>query len=336
MGRIEYLEWLRAIAIVAVVVIHITAPFAKELTPPNILIIPNVISRAAVPLFFMISGVLFLNPQKDISIKAVWCKYIARMIKAFIIFSILYAFVDVSMVEGSTMTRIKIFLVKSINGHYHLWYLYAIMGVYAIVPIIRKIASSVIELRYTLLISFIFISLVPFVQTVLHDNDVVKNLTGDISLYIPTWILYLLIGYCLHNDIVKLPSNKLLIGILFLSCAIMVGAEWMHIGRYTISDKMVISSYTSPFTVIYAVSIFGLAKRLKISCGKILLPLASSSFGIYLIHDLFIIICNNLISHYSLEIEPLLRVVIMTTTVLFASFISVKLLKKTSFFNNII
>lgn len=35
MGRIEYLEWLRAIAIVAVVVIHITAPFAKELTPPT-------------------------------------------------------------------------------------------------------------------------------------------------------------------------------------------------------------------------------------------------------------------------------------------------------------
>ena len=36
MGRIEYLDWLRAIAIVAVVVIHITAPFAKELTPPPI------------------------------------------------------------------------------------------------------------------------------------------------------------------------------------------------------------------------------------------------------------------------------------------------------------
>lgn len=38
MGRIEYLDWLRAIAIVAVVVIHITAPFAKELTPPMYLL----------------------------------------------------------------------------------------------------------------------------------------------------------------------------------------------------------------------------------------------------------------------------------------------------------
>lgn len=47
--------------------------------------------RFGVPVFVMISGALFLKPDKDIPVKKLYSKYIFRIVIAFVFWSFIYA-----------------------------------------------------------------------------------------------------------------------------------------------------------------------------------------------------------------------------------------------------
>lgn len=63
------LDVLRIIATLMVIMIHVSGSFMIKMNDANFASFFGRISASAVPLFFMISGALFLEPNKDISIK---------------------------------------------------------------------------------------------------------------------------------------------------------------------------------------------------------------------------------------------------------------------------
>ena len=81
--RVCCFDLLRVISIFFVIVIHVTsvAPRACDTMTgawmANALI--NSISRWSVPVFFMVSGALFLDPNKQLSIKKLYTKNILRI-----------------------------------------------------------------------------------------------------------------------------------------------------------------------------------------------------------------------------------------------------------------
>jgi Uncharacterized protein conserved in bacteria len=75
--RIFYLDFIRVIAILLVIFIHVsTIDTTKHIgtTDWQIVKMLNYFAHISVPIFFMISGTLILNSQKTLSLKYTWQK----------------------------------------------------------------------------------------------------------------------------------------------------------------------------------------------------------------------------------------------------------------------
>ena len=88
----------------------------------------NELSNFSVPIFFMISGALFLN--RDLSFEIIVNKYIKNLFIHLFLWSIIYWLMNLNLSKFD----IKQKLLQIIGGHYHLWYLFATIGIYIIVP----------------------------------------------------------------------------------------------------------------------------------------------------------------------------------------------------------
>jgi surface polysaccharide O-acyltransferase-like enzyme len=112
----------------------------------------------------MITGVLFLNPEKNITPVKMFKKYFLRIVLAIIIFGIPYCFMEIFFDANMSfkMDQIGIAALNALQGKSwdHMWYLYMIAGLYLCIPFIKifVVNASINILKYTLLILFVFTS----------------------------------------------------------------------------------------------------------------------------------------------------------------------------------
>ena len=153
-GRLYYLDVMRVVAILAVIMVHVSAQNLYDAKIcSNEWIIFNAydsLVRWCVPLFVMISGSLFLN--RNIEIYKIYRKYLLRLVIAFIFWSIIYA-LYAYFKDGLSLTN---FVLEIISGHYHMWYIFMICGLYILTPILKKIAESESVTKYYILLAIIF------------------------------------------------------------------------------------------------------------------------------------------------------------------------------------
>lgn len=235
-NRVIYLDCLRVIATMAVIILH-TAASQWYITPVNslnwkILNIYDSLVRWCVPMFLMISGVFFLDPTKNISKKDIFHKYIKRILIAIIFWGLLYGFIALfakSFINHEKIVSydiIKIF-AKFIFGPpwYHLWFLYLIIGVYMLTPIFRTFISSSKkeDIEYILILFFLLGLLLPTINSILISinqkysiNFSIVELTGYVGYYFAGYYFY-------KNEISKkLKYLIYLFGIISAICTILI------------------------------------------------------------------------------------------------------------------
>jgi len=128
----------------------------------------NAICRPCVPLFVMISGVLFLDPKRNISISKIYKKYIFSIAKTLLFWNIIYVTIDKFAIMGInkeyTYDKDLLFAVYKdfVGGRFHLWYLYMCIGLYALTPFVRHLCKEEMLMKYFLVISVILVQLIPF------------------------------------------------------------------------------------------------------------------------------------------------------------------------------
>ncbi len=139
-NRIIAFDFLRIIAILFVITIHTTAPtfYAYPIKSGGFLLatLLNSISRPAVPIFVMISGALMLDERKQISNKKIFKKSLYLLLILFG-WSIFYASISLIISPPQTGFSISSFIKAILLGHYHLWFLYMLIGLYLFTPILR-------------------------------------------------------------------------------------------------------------------------------------------------------------------------------------------------------
>lgn len=143
MQRLWNLDLLRIIAISAVVVIHTTQNMGKLDVYGFDWAVLNVydgLVRWAVPVFAMISGVLFLNPAKEQPLKKLYSKNVLRIVTIILFWGLVYAALNHPPADLS-FESLYAFFRTAVLGHYHMWFLYMIAGLYILVPILRCIAA---------------------------------------------------------------------------------------------------------------------------------------------------------------------------------------------------
>lgn len=159
-GRTYYFDSLRVVACFSVMILHVAADnwlaTGVQSFEWQVFNIYDSLVRFGVPVFVMISGALFLKPDKDIPIKKLYSKYIFRIVVAFVFWSFIYAAINY-MNTGDMISAAYNFL----KGHYHLWFLFMIIGLYMIVPFVKMIAESEYLTKYFLVLVLIFALFLP-------------------------------------------------------------------------------------------------------------------------------------------------------------------------------
>ena len=295
--RVVYLDLLRVVATFGVILLHVAAGEVVSFSFSRnwyIATIGDSLVRWCVPVFVMISGTLFLNPNKEISYKDILKRRIPRLLLAYVFWAllyVLYGFITTDFVGFSVPHFIKRAIL---SPHFHLWFLPMLMGVYLLIPVLRKIAQDNKLLHYALIIwiVFVFISFFQFVS-------VFKSMAHFYPLFNMNSVFgisgYFLLGYFLfHRSFSK--RQRMLVYLIGL-----VGALITIFGTYYMSMKKGVFNerYFANLSfqvVAMAIAVFVLVKQLTPKCGTYTLKsvdfVRKDLFGVYLTHALWLPIVN--------------------------------------------
>ena len=281
--RILYLEQLRAFAAILVVVIHVASQNWKVAPIDSIdWAIMNVydsFARIAVPIFVMISGAIFLSKERIITIRDIFKKYIPHIFMVLMIWSFAYA-IFYYFRNGETLTKLW---TRFVGGHYHLWYLFMLIGLYLILPLLKKMTESKELTEYFLILSFVLTSFIPTIVKIpglKWLNDPFSSLHYHFTV---GYSSYFVLGHYLHEYQLKEKQQNIiyLLGLLGLLFTIL-STHWM-----TQLNQAAYKGFYNNFcvgVVFEAIAVFTYFKYHSLKMEKIPLFIAKYSFGIYLVH----------------------------------------------------
>ncbi len=321
-------SYLRALGALSIVFLH-TFQYISE--NDNIRGTDKIISMIvrnemmwAVPVFVMISGALLLEEKREISLKKLYSKYVLRVLVLLLAFNAIYDVLNVILgQEVWSMTTLKEWILGAFSGNKWrvLWYLYLLVAIYVMLPILRKLVKAFEDRDYIylLLILLVFQVLLPEIGLLSGKGS------GFYLLFYTIYPFYLFIGYALYNRKIRIP--------LWLLWVMAVAGTILEliITPYSMVHKneylfYMLSRYSGIVTIVQAVGIYGIAlstgagkdneepvkdneepvKDIEESVqdneepvkdgllSKLMLSVDSVTLGIYLVHYVFIIIINSI------------------------------------------
>lgn len=340
--RVYSFSYLRAAACLAIVLLHTVfcavSLFPEEASATQALLSNIVVNNMmwAVPCFLMVSGALLLNPERPVTVKKCLTKYIPRMLIALVVFCLLFRALEILVnhepVNAETLLS-GFYEIFSGTSWSHVWYLYLMIGIYLLLPFYHKIASNSTtgELRYLMIVYVIFLSLVP----------VLKTFGISVGFYIcvsAIYPFYLFCGYALRQGVWRVNRGLGLLFLLIGTAAVVLFTVLKENG--TIKAAGVFYGYSSIFVILQSIGVFTLfgcaadktgAPRKEKSpgvFGKFVLEIDKCSFGIYLLHMIFV---RGILKHTKLHPygagSPFVLIG-LTLGIFFVSFILTWILKK--------
>ena len=258
-------------------------------------------SRAGVPVFLMITGVLLLNRQEELSV--FFRKRFMRVIPPLVFWSLFY--LGWYTLQGQDFGGLWTSMRTIIDGPvaFHLWYLYAIVGIYLFVPFMRHIwqASSRAEQRLYLAL-WMVVSAWPLLQTMLSSELDLLN-TYELGTFFGL-MGYLFLGAYVHDTLSHRITTSaywwLSVMLYILFSLLTIAATWLYSLQLGQPDPL-FYDYLSPVVIMASVCAFNLLYGVGVKASKrdalssqswaVLKDLAASTLGIYCVHifilDLF-------------------------------------------------
>ena len=317
---------LRVISMCMVIIIHVSNVYSRSygiISNKSFLfsLIFNTISRISVPIFLMISGALLL--ERDFNKK----KYLNR-IKKFIILTIIWDIIYLVWEYyylGITYNNFYKLLLEPFRAH--LWYLYTILIIYIIQPLLKIILEkSNKKIKIVLLILWLLFSTISIKISFIANYFTIFCYIG-----------YFIIGNYLYKYIKKneLKKYTLPLSILIvISYGISILLNYMFSRRYNMFYNLFFA-YRTPFIIIATFSFFTIIvsnNNKKIS--NFIISLSDLSFGVYLIHGIFLDITVKSFIYGS--INSLIGIPLFFIIILISSLVSVFILKKIKFIKKIV
>lgn len=281
--RKEYLDFLRIISSFAVVFVHVFSNLLRMATNDrftNQLLILGGSIRWCVPVFFMISGALMIDENKQYSWNEIINKVVKRVIKPYLVWSIIYQILY--CFNSGSLTNVFTAPAKIIIGYgwYHLWYLYALIGLYICIPFL----SFVWRQQKGKMIAVI--------------GSLIMVIVNTFNLFLPEYYCTMFIpifsGYTVYfvlGAFINSISNK---KILFC-CSIIGIASIIAMSVLTMllpDHREQLWDYNNILICLEAIGVVALAKLLfyysKGNSSSIFSKIGKYTFGIYLCHDLFL------------------------------------------------
>ncbi len=284
-----WIDLLRAVVSFGVIMIHVSADVITEWRafPRDWWWAANIydsLVRGCVPVFVMISGALLLPIREDFP--DFFRKRFHRIIIPFIAWTLFYLLWRKYFYEPGLGGAEALRKVAGGNVHFHLWFLYILVGLYLVTPLFRIWTAHATgrDIFYFLVLWFFVSSVLP--RLPLRIQIPVEPAQGFIG--------YFVLGYFLR----QYSSGKWVPGAAALWLASLLvcilGTAFLsaqsHVFQKLFYDNL------APNVVFYTASFFVLAKyagpvsekHLSRPLRNLILNLSKASFGIYLIHPMIL------------------------------------------------
>ncbi len=291
-------DLIRVFSMIAVIMIHVSSSWISQfskllledthaLRNPLPAYVFNVISRFAVPCFLMLSGALLLSDERNENYVYFYRKSFRKTGIPTIIFSLLYIayrFVLCFFGEKIGFESVLVLIKDVVIGApmYHMWYVYMLIGIYALTPIIIRYKKSIAATTFQK-ISLCMLLLSCCTHWSSGDTVLHWDLGNSIK-----YLSYFLIGSTIHDNAIsntKKGISFILSGFFILSI-LGCGVYYLHIINRFIPGERVLS-WISPFNPIIMLScilIFQGISMLRFNTNCILNALSKQSFIVYLFH----------------------------------------------------
>lgn len=248
------------------------------------------IASVCVPLLFMLSGYLLLSSQDRIF--TFFKKRLTKIVIPLIVWAVLYMWWDGVFVEStSTIKAIKLAVRNILEGnvHYHLWFLYVLLGLYLVTPIMRRFAQSASDEEL-----LFFIGLWIFTATVFYLLQQFKEISISLFAqpYVSGYLGYYVAGYYLGRK--EYTSKQAWLAFAFVILMVAGTTLWAYSLTYD-GGKFdtnlfefltwhVIATSLASFIVLKSAAQY-LEKYISPAIEKIIVLVSGTTFGIYLVHD---------------------------------------------------
>lgn len=293
-NRVEWIDLVRAIAILTVLYIHATDGIYIISSDAilNYTIYSRIfnfaslfVGRIGVPFFLMITGYLLLDRSYDDKrIHKFWSKNCKGLIIVTVIWTMIYAI----SLELVTVKSGQINLGEAGNLFFsHMWYMPMIIGMYLSMPFV----SSAVEkfdpqtiMQATTAFTFLAF-LLPFVTLVLNMHGI-QNINIQYCLGFSGGIygIYIILGYLVKKGLFKKYASGKLGLLAFVSFLICVLFQYYAF----IKGYDFFLWYEFPFILTGSFALFELCSRMgKVKAYPLVTFLSKYSFAVFLVHNLF-------------------------------------------------
>lgn len=288
-ARLAWLDLLKVLGAFAVVITHIASIGWQVMDPSDagwlVTSIYEIATRFAVPSFFMVSGAIMLNPKKHLTIRAMYVRYIPKIAILALLFSLGYCMFE-WLLRGWPDWWSALRAVA--DGPYFIWYLWVLVGLYALTPLLRTISRREDLLSYAVALLAFFVIGKSTLNSMAPDS-LLSTWMNNFILFSSGMegIFYYLLGAWLisHRPTRSQGLIVVCIGVVSLAVAVALNhSDALAHGAnldYVTRDNLLIA--------LYSVGVFE-ALRLRsahLHRSALLSILTRAGMGIYLVHPFF-------------------------------------------------
>jgi surface polysaccharide O-acyltransferase-like enzyme len=287
----QYIDGLRVLAIVAVVVIHASSNITNS--SPTVSMswqmasMLNLALRWAVPVFVMISGALLLS-KKDESMGVFFQKRLNRLLLPAGFFILVYFWWQnrggYVLTVGEYAKRVLVWG----NPYYHLYFLYVIIGLYLVTPALRVLVQYMTKRQLGLLTILLLLMTAYWSYVVSYFGGNFPRDTLTVVTHFLPYVGYYLAGYWIHTYWQgKSLTRGWLVALLLWFVAVVLTTYGYSQWGYS-AKSMMFEDYAGLNVVLMSLLIFAGFKQWyeegKKSNSSWVVRIAGASFGLYLLH----------------------------------------------------
>lgn len=344
-NRLFWIDIIRIIAIIAVVAIHVEDSFIFywnkiPLTDWWASNIYNGFIRFPVPIFLILSGYLLLDKQEDD--KIFFSKRFSKVVIPLVAWSMIY------WVFKNNYNVLSLFTVSFVQQlfankiYFHLYFLYVIIGLYLITPLLRRILvhASAYDVRYYLVLWLFFVPISSLLGLLGYRNG--------IPLVAATWDFgFFFIGYVIKKTRITKKIVYLSSLLVIVSIVVTIIGTYYLTGRSenfygSVHVLFAITSVTySPCLFILIQAIFSrFSVGIGSASGKLINAIGRATMGIYLVHPMLLHFIVHGVSGIRLlsvkVLSPIVSIPLVTFLLVVLSFIIVLILQKVPLLKKIV
>ena len=283
--RVACFEWARALGCVAIVALHVYTTLWESVGrasfgPARAFVegsLSILLGRWAVPVFLMVTGALLLDPDKDVGWERLR-RYIGRMLFVLATFGLAFCLIESVYDHRAFSIAVvgeAVWHLLTAQSWGHLWYVYALLGLYALTPVLRRLTALRDRRALELVLGVLYVVVLggmTALHVAQHTLLLRVNLLPALFYYVLGWYVW---------EYLQLDARTVGLGVASVA-ALLVCQAFDH-------GEMALPQYC--LVAPYGVLVFLLLRRFAVRPPEevpVVAFLADRSFGVYVVHPLFL------------------------------------------------